>query len=59
MLCDLIKMKKILLLLLIPRYYNDVQDDMVIDIPKRTQETDKEDSHLFENVVDFFKHNQI
>lgn len=54
MLCDLIKMKKILLLLLIPRYYNDVQDDMVIDVPKRTQETDKEDSHLFENVVDLF-----
>ena len=47
-------MKKILLLLLIPRYYNNFHDDMVIYVPKGTQETYREDCQLFENVVDIF-----
>lgn len=35
-------------------YYNNFHDDMVIYVPKGTQETYKEDSHLFENVVEIF-----
>ena len=35
-------------------YYNNFHDDVVIYVPKGTQETYKEDSHLFENVVEIF-----
>ena len=35
-------------------YYNNFHDDVVIYVPKGTQETYKEDSHLFGNVVEIF-----
>ena len=35
-------------------YYNNFHDDMVIYVPKGTQETYREDCQLFENVVEIF-----
>ena len=35
-------------------YYNNFHDDVVIYVPKGTQETYKEDSHLFKSVVEIF-----
>ena len=35
-------------------YYNNFHDDAVIYVPKGTQEIYKQDSHIFENVVEIF-----